>query len=599
MSLFGKKSPPPAPLPPSLPPPLPPTAVKPHSDDTVLKLNLPDVFAFDQDETRAKRSGKGKRSTPDADDRAGRGTIVLVETDEEVLRLMSRLLEHDGFTIFTASCLSEARTVVAEHHADFLLARRQSVPLNLQTEHVLRDLHSKVTVRVVDDFSELMLGQVIDYESIAQCTLSLTDLLMSLIEGGNVGARGHSHSVSKYCRLVGQRLGLSRRELDAVTVAGLLHDLGSLETHRKLGEGLYSRSELLPAAVRATLDILANTQFPFEINEIITTAADPNPGSDAPVARISRAAHILRVADAYDTVRRANTHAQWTEDQVFEELRRQPATTFDAQVLETFISMRKSEQAISAMNLFWAAVLIVDPNPDDMKLLQMRLENSDYHVEFAHTVEETLQKLRAQNFTLIVTEVKLDGRGDGFELLHSVRGDQEFRQIPVVFHSHAETNSVKFALEQGAEDWLPKPHNVEIMAMKIQRIIARRHSSGEATGAGGTGDGVRGSLREMGIMEMVQILSSGGRSVKIILEAGQRSGELTLQAGKIADAKCGDVTGETAAVDLLNWDEGQFRIVPLRQATPVVIRTSTDNLLLQACFIRDRNADADGRGIRP
>lgn len=589
MKLFARKpkespAPPPVVEPVAVPVPVKPEPV----EDVALKLNLPNIFEFDQDETKAKLASK-RRNTED--ETASRGAILLVESDDEVSRLLSRLLEHEGYRVTRTTCLAEAKAVLHETTADFLLARRHCVPLNLQTEHVLRDLHTRTTVRIVDDFSELMLGQVIDYESLAQCTLSLTDLLISLLEGANVGARGHAHSVAKYTRLIGQQMGLTRRELDAVTLAAMIHDLGSLETRHNVGAALYSRDELLPAEIKSTLEMLGNIQFPYEITELINAAAAADPDK---TSRFAKAAGILRVADAYDSLRRAKDSESRTDDQIFSELRGQAAGTLDPQALESFVHLRKNEQVISAMNIFWAAVLIVDPNADQLQLLKLRLENADFHVETAKTLEDAIHKLRQNNFTLVITEHKLDGRGDGFELLRTMKLDPELRRVPVVFHAVGATDLMKYALELGAEDWLAKPHNVEIMAMKIQRIVARRHSSNDAHS-----DGVRGQLRDMGIMEMVQILNAGNRSVKITLERGQETGEIALQNGHIINAQAGDLRDEPAALALLDWEDGQFRIAPLRDNPPVTIRTSTDNLLLQICYLRDKRDDPATRGMRP
>ena len=88
------------------------------------------------------------------------------------------------------------------------------------------------------------------------------------------------------------------------------------------------------------------------------------------------------------------------------------------------------------------------------------------------------------------------------------------------------------------------------------------------------------------------------RSVVIALENGKRTGELTLQNGQIIAAHCGEVRDEAAALALLDWEEGQFRIAPLRDMPAVTIRTSTDNLLLQTCYLRDKRDNPESRGMR-
>jgi len=569
MNLFAKKakSPVPPATPPAPAPPIPDFA----KTNTSLKLDLPDVFAYDEHETKVRPTLRRGASEEDAASRA-RGTVLLVESDEEVCRLISRLLQHEGFVVVKASCLAEASTAMNDIPVDFLLARRQSVPLNLQAEHVLRDLSAKTDVRIVDDFSELMLGQVVAYESMAQCTLALCDLLMSLLEGANVGARGHAHSVAKYCRLVGQRLGLSRRELDALTMAAYLHDLGALEATHNIGAMSLDNDELNTPLLRATLDMLANVAFPYQVNELLSPAAG------------SRGAHILRVADTYDTLRR--THAGAVEDDaLFDQMRRLPTGTIEPQVLETFIHMRKQERVISAMNIFWAAILLVDPNPEDLQLLRLRLENNDFHVLTAKSIEEALLVLRSEKVTLVLTEHHLTGNGDGFELLRTLKTDPDLARIPVVFHAPANTDLIKQALEQGAEDWFTKPHNVEIIAMKLQRIVGRLHVDPAAAN-----DGVQGNIRDMGIIEMIQVLSVGYRSVQILLTKGKTLAEIVLHKGQIIAATAGQVEGEAAALEILGWDEGQFRILPLKQVPPVSIRSSTDSLLLQSCYHKDHRA---------
>jgi response regulator RpfG family c-di-GMP phosphodiesterase len=557
-------------------PPVPPT-VPQETEDKVLKVSLPDIFAFRDDQTLVKMSRRFRSSLPGADgvEETGalRGNILLVESDAEVCRLISRLLHHEGYSVFKAVCLAEARAIVKEQNVDYLMARRICVPVNVQTETALREIEGYTTVRIIDNFTELMLGQVVDYQSLSSCLLSMMDLLMSLLEGANIGARGHAHNVAKYCRLVGQRLGMPRRELDALTLAAFLHDIGPLETLHNIGSITLNRSELIAPDLRPTLEILSNVPFAYPVLEVLADACTVQTGQDEqdPANATPIAAHILRVVDTYDTLRRTQTEQQ-------------DAGTFNAEVLETFINLRKNERVISAMNLFWAAVLIVDPHPEELQLLKLRLENEDFHILTASTIEEALHFVRSENVTVILSERDFDGENKGLELLRSIKEDPGLRHIPFIFHAAGNNDMIKDALEQGAEDWFPKPYNVEIMAMKLNRVVARMHADPASRA-----DGVTGTLSDMGIIEMVQIFSAGMRSVHIFLECGAHNAELCIHRGQIVAAQTGELTAEQAAMEILTWTEGRFRILPLRQPPTPTITGSTDSLLLNSCVKRDHD----------
>lgn len=586
MGLFSKKKTSPAPPPLAVVTP-PPDAAPAQHEMGDLKLDLPDIFTFDQNETKAKPLPRKTAPTAEpAPAQRRRGRILLVETDDEICRLLCRLFQYEGYEVQTASCLAEARDQIKESPANFLLARRAYVPVNLQTEIALRDLRGQTDVRIVDEFSDLMLGQVVDYESLAQSSLAVTDLLLSLLEGAHTGNRGHAHNAAKYCRLVGQRLGLPRRDLDALTLAASLHDLGPLETSHRISAVLTDNNALVPPDLQTTLDLLANIPFPYAINDLLAgTAERAVPEAEGTVtSQVPLGARILRAVETYDTLRRSGQEEFQDEERVFDWMRRQPSGTFDTAALETLIHIRKHERAISAMNIFWAGVLLVDPQPQDAQLLRLRLENDDYHVVIATTVESALQKLRSEPITVVLTEYQLDRPAAGLELLRAMKDDPALRQIPVVFHAPAaSTDLIKQALELGAEDWYPKPHNVEIAALKLQRVINRVHAHPASDS-----DGVQGNLREMGIIEMVQILGAGGRNVHIRLEHAGRPAELVLQKGQIIHAADANRRGEEAALEILAWTEGSFRIAPLKKIPPVTVTASTDTLLLQSCLRQDQ-----------
>src|SRR5258706_9822433 len=119
MSLFAKKAKPAPPTAPPVAPPSPPPLTPDFTKtDSSLKLDLPDVFAYDDHETKAKPASRRAKNDEDTASQA-RGTVLLVESNEEVCRLISRLLQHEGFAVLKASCLAEARIAMNDSHVDF------------------------------------------------------------------------------------------------------------------------------------------------------------------------------------------------------------------------------------------------------------------------------------------------------------------------------------------------------------------------------------------------------------------------------------------------------------------------------------------------
>jgi response regulator RpfG family c-di-GMP phosphodiesterase len=554
--------------------------------EQTLKLELPDIFAFSEDPTKARMPTRKNRLPGQSVEEPGsdqiRGVIVLVESDDEVCRLIARLLDYEGYTVLKTSCLAEARILLRETNANLLLARRSSIPQNLESELVLHELEAKTTIRVVDNYSELMLGQVVDYDSMSQSHVASLDLLVSLLESNNDNARGHAHNVAKYCRLIGQRMGLTRRQLDGLTMAAYLHDLATLVTSRQIGQVIGADGQPQLPSYDQTADMLAAIPFAHEVSKLLATASstgNPDPGA-APV-KPPLNARILRAADFYDSIRRQSGGDANDLDELFTWMRSQPSDIFDPDVLDVFLNIRKKEIAINSMNLFSATVLLVDPRPDELQPLQLRLEHDDCRVLTAKSPTDAIHILRNEPVTLVVSEYKFDDE-NGFILLQQMKNDPRLRLVPLVFHAAPDTSRIKQALELGAEDWFAKPHNLEILAIKLQRIIERQTENPDRPS-----DGVRGNVRDLGVIELVQVLGSSNRSVVITIDHGQHKGELYLQNGKVVHAALAELTGDLAAVEILLWEDGRFHISPLKSVPITSVTMSTDSLVLETCLQKD------------
>lgn len=84
---------------------------------------------------------------------------------------------------------------------------------------------------------------------------------------------------------------------------------------------------------------------------------------------------------------------------------------------------------------------------------------------------EALDTLAKQEFDLIFTDIVMPEM-DGFELCQEIRRKTEYRNLPIVVTStHADASYIIKALRMGADDYIAKPIEEELVAKVIQRIF--------------------------------------------------------------------------------------------------------------------------------
>lgn len=124
-------------------------------------------------------------------------------------------------------------------------------------------------------------------------------------------------------------------------------------------------------------------------------------------------------------------------------------------------------------------VLVVDDNQDLCHFIEESLSDN-YRIFCAFSGEEALQLLDKENITLVVSDVMMPGIS-GLELCNRIKSDIRFSHIPVILlTARAADQSVLEGLQQGADDYLTKPFNVDRLRLRIAKFIEwaqRSHQS--------------------------------------------------------------------------------------------------------------------------
>jgi hypothetical protein len=92
----------------------------------------------------------------------------------------------------------------------------------------------------------------------------------------------------------------------------------------------------------------------------------------------------------------------------------------------------------------------------------------------------------------------------------------------------------------------------------------------------------QGSLAELHLPDIIQLISVRGKTGVFHLTDGQLKGQIYLNDGKIVHAELEDVAGEEAVYALAIWSQGEFRFDPGVPTEHRTISKSNTNLLMEA-----------------
>ena len=116
-------------------------------------------------------------------------------------------------------------------------------------------------------------------------------------------------------------------------------------------------------------------------------------------------------------------------------------------------------------------ILVVDDVPDNVEMLQMRLESQGYEVVSAGDGEEALAKTRELLPDLVLLDVMMP-KMDGIETVKQIKADASLPFIPVILvTARADAKDVIAGLESGGDDYLTKPVDHAALSARVRAML--------------------------------------------------------------------------------------------------------------------------------
>jgi len=118
-----------------------------------------------------------------------------------------------------------------------------------------------------------------------------------------------------------------------------------------------------------------------------------------------------------------------------------------------------------------ARLLVVDDNPDDRDLMQLRLSRLGYEVSVAVDGAQALEMISAEPFDLVMLDVTMPDI-DGLEVLRRVRTTRSAAELPVIMVTASLAMATQvMAIQLGANDYIIKPIIIDMAEARIEKHL--------------------------------------------------------------------------------------------------------------------------------
>ncbi len=177
---------------------------------------------------------------------------------------------------------------------------------------------------------------------------NITNAMVSTVEVRDPYTIGHQQRVANLARAIASEIGLPKDEIDAIRLAGTLHDLGKVNIPAEIlsKPGQLSSIELNLIKMHPTIayNILKKIDFPWDIAEIVYQHHERLDGSGYPRGikgnDIEMASRILSVADVVESIA---SHRPYRPAlgvrKALEEITGKKKTSFDPKVVDACVSL--------------------------------------------------------------------------------------------------------------------------------------------------------------------------------------------------------------------------------------------------------------------
>jgi DNA-binding response OmpR family regulator len=518
---------------------------------------------------------------------------VLLVTDEQYTgSLIESILERDGYRVHICDTAAEALDAVAHesYSAIFVKDSVESPDGDLPVK--LRTLSPRSTLRLYDNAGSLILNDdaYLISEDIVKRNLALFTALLSSKD--NI-AENHAASVGKYVEKLCLKLNLQPREKLTVITAAYLHDIA--KHYGDVGGGDEYRTK-----IDASIKLLESFEYSKTVTSILGSMyKDLKSDNAASLSFEALGGSMLTIVDLFcENVAFDKNFTLEKFDAIKKRLRDYSGKFFPGDVVEAFIAIVQ-EEILNLQTVGLAGKIALFSNdPMSSYPLALRLKNEGFKVTLESVAEKYIAICAETKPDFIIIQLKGQAAEIGQTISDFASKGLPLKEHPSILMTEAEAiPQLASLLETGIEDILQFDASYELLVAKIHRaksrLLARSHNKPLDEQL----SGARGRLADMNLIDLMQALAPGRRTVKITVSSTAISKDklvIFLNKGNIIFGEMGDKKGADAIYEAMTWVDGIWSVESIQpESLPQAnVQTSNDSILMEGAYRLDEKLRA-------
>jgi len=535
----------------------------------------------------------------------GKGVLIFSKNANERL-FLGGLLRSENYSVSETSYALEALKILQEEDIGVIVASKGFKGMNeSEFKSLVGKMKPGISTIFIEPFSEKnkefsidakeFLALVREYlkaeftlpqekKELKQFFSSLIDRLLQVFEVNDRYFFNNDHNVARLSHKIALKMGLNENLADAIEMAALLRDLGKVGIHNQILE--YSMklgpNELTPIKHHPvhTMQILKDVKFPWDLNLIISQHHEHYDGTGYPKGLrgedISIGARIIAVADAfYAMVTDRPYRKALSKEKAIDEILKNAGNQFDPRVVDVFTSVIKEEPSEICCR---KKILIFEKKQNVAALIKLGINIDGIDIVHVSRGVDAVEHIRIAPPDLIIADTEALSTADFTKFFSGI--DRKFihRFLLIIPEKGYAGN-----LPEGVS-YITQPINMKELKSKIKNLLEvsmQIPSQKEYAG-------LKGSVTEFSLLDVIQILSIGHRTARIEITKGTEKGLLYLRYGEIVHASAGKLKGADAFYELTGWESGVFHIMHNQLTNDVNVTTDTAHLLLEAGIMMDK-----------